>query len=91
MLRGGSRGPAGWRGFTPVWLSGSTPPEAEDWFEASSSPAAGPEGIVIPPGGSKWTLVVIAGNLGGAELGTDWLTVKKLNCSDQIPEGYDPW
>ncbi len=79
------------RGFIPVWLSSSTPPEAEDWFEASSSPAAGPEGIVIPPGGSKWTLVVIAGNLGGAELGTDWLTVKKLTCSDQIPEGYDPW
>ncbi len=60
------------------------------WVEYSTAHAA--PGGVLPwrPGDGELSLVVAAESLGDARIDIDWLTVRKLNCSEAVPEGYNP-
>lgn len=60
------------------------------WVEYSSAKAA--PGGLIPwnPGDGEVSVVVVAEELGDARIDLDWLTVRKMNCSEAIPEGYNP-
>ncbi len=62
-----------------------------DWTDYTSAAKFGDEGILIPGGAEEMSLVVLAENLGDIELGIDWFWCRKLNCSDEIPQGWDPY